>query len=159
MAADPPTIRPGRPEEAAALRALFYGAVHTACAGDYTPAQLDAWAPASYDSAAWAETLFCRTVLAAEEAGQLLGFGSIGPDGYLDLLYVRGDCQGRGVGTALCDALEGLYPAGRLTVHASRTARPFFEKRGYRVIRAQRVERRGQTLENFVMEKEMSAWM
>ena len=159
MAADPLTIRPGRPEESAALRALFYGAVHTACAGDYTPAQLDAWAPASYDPAAWAQALFCRTILAAAEAGQLLGFGSIGPDGYLDLLYVRGDCQGRGVGTALCAALEALYPAERLTVHASVTARPFFERRGYRVVRAQRVERRGQTLENFVMEKEMSAWM
>ena len=152
------TLRPGRPEEAAALRALFYGAVHTACAADYTPAQLDAWAPRVYDPTAWAETLFCRTVLAAEAEGQLLGFGTIGPDGYLDLLYVRGDCQGRGVGTALCGALEALYPVDRITVHASRTARPFFERRGCRVVRPQQVERRGQILENFVMEKELRTW-
>ena len=37
--------------------------------------------------------------------------------------------------------------------HASITARPFFEKRGYRVIREQLVERRGEKLKNFVMEK------
>ena len=153
------TLRPCRPEEAAALRALFYDAVHTACAADYTPAQLDAWAPRAYDPAAWAEALFCRTVLAAERDGALLGFGSVGPDGYLDLLYVRPERQGQGLGAALCDALEGLYPVGRLTVHASRTARPFFETWGWRVVRAQRVERRGQTLENFVMEKELTAWM
>ena len=50
------TLRPCRPEEAAALRALFYGAVHTACVADYIPAQLDAWAPRAYDPTAWAET-------------------------------------------------------------------------------------------------------
>ena len=152
------TLRPGRPGEAAALRALFYDAVHTACAADYPPAQLDAWAPRAYDPAAWAETLFGRTALAAEAEGRLLGFGSIGPDGYLDLLYVRRDRLRRGVGTALCAGLEALYPVDRITVHASRTARPFFERRGYRVVRPQRVERRGQILENFVMEKELRTW-
>ena len=146
MAADQLTIRPCVPADAPALRRIFYDAVHTACAADYTPAQLDAWAPKDYDPAAWAETLFCRTVLAAERDGALLGFGSVGPDGYLDLLYVRPERQGQGLGAALCDALEGLYPVGR-------------ETRGWRVVRAQRVERRGQALENFVMEKELTAWM
>ena len=149
------TLRPGRPEEAAALRALFYNAVHTACAADYTPAQLDAWAPADYDAAAWESSLLSRTTLAAEEDGRLLGFGNIGPDGYLDLLYVRKDCQHQGIATVLCDFLETLYPVDRATVHASITARPFFEARGYRVLRAQQVERRGQLLMNYVMEKEM----
>ena len=159
MAADQLTIRPCVPADAPALRRIFYDAVHTACAADYTPAQLDAWAPEDYDPAAWAETLFCRTVLAAERDGRLLGFGSIGPDGYLDLLYVHRDHPRQGVASALCDRLEALYPVDRVTVHASRTARPFFETRGWRVVRAQRVERRGQALENFVMEKELTAWM
>ena len=39
-------------------------------------------------------------------------------------------------------------------VAASITARPFFEKRGYRVIREQQVERKGILLTNYVMEKE-----
>ena len=108
MAADQLTIRPCVPADAPALRRIFYDAVHTACAADYTPAQLDAWAPKDYDPAAWAETLFCRTVLAAERDGALLGFGSLGPDGYLDLLYVRPERQGQGLGAALCDAPEGL---------------------------------------------------
>ncbi len=41
------------------------------------------------------------------------------------------------------------------TVHASLTARPFFEARGYEVIRDQRVLRRGVILTNFVMEKRL----
>ncbi|MBY5766076.1 hypothetical protein HFO06_23700 [Rhizobium leguminosarum] len=36
---------------------------------------------------------------------------------------------------------------------ASQTARPFFERKGFRVITKQIVEKRGQTLENFLMEK------
>ncbi len=151
--------RPGRvlcscrPEDAPALLALFHDTVHTVCAADYAPAQLDAWAPADRDAAAWTAGLLRRTTLVAEEDGQIVGFGNIGPDGYLDLLYVHKDHQRQGIATALCDALETLYPVEQVTVHASVTARPFFEGRGYRAIQAQQVERRGQRLTNFVMEK------
>lgn len=148
-------VRTYRPQDLPALLALFYAAVHTGCAADYTPAQLDAWAPAEPDTAAWAAALSKGTALVAEEAGQPLGFGAIGPDGYLDLLFVRPDRQGQGVGSVLCGFLEGLYPAGHVTVHASRTARPFFRRRGYQLVRTQQVARRGQTLTNHVMEKEL----
>lgn len=149
------TVRCYRPGDLPALLRLFYDTVHTVCAADYTPAQLDAWAPKTPDAAGWEASLRGRTALAAEENGAILGFGSIGPDGYLDLLYVHKDCQRRGVAAVLCDFLETLYPVERVTVHASETARPFFEKRGYRLLRPQRVERRGQTLTNYVMEKEL----
>lgn len=139
-----------------ALLVLFYDTVHTVCAGDYTPAQLDAWAPKEREEAAWDASLRSRTTLVAEEDGVLLGFGNIGSDGYLDLLYVHKDHQGRGVAAVLCNFLETLYPVEKVTVHASETARPFFEKRGYRVLRPQQVERRGQVLTNYVMEKELS---
>lgn len=39
------------------------------------------------------------------------------------------------------------------TTHASITARPFFEARGYSVIRGQQVERQGIFLRNYVMKK------
>ena len=42
---------------------------------------------------------------------------------------------------------------GQDITHASITARPFFEKRGYQVLRAQQVERRGILLTNYIMEK------
>ena len=84
----------------------------------------------------------------AEEGDAIVGFADLGPDGYLVRLYVHRDWQGRGVASALCDAL----PAAR-TTHASITARPFFEKRGYQVLRAQQVERRGILLTNYIMEK------
>ena len=149
------TLRKIGAAEDGALRALFYETVHIVCAADYSAEELDAWAPRDYDRTAWGRTLRARCTLAAETEGVLAGFGNIGPDGYLDLLYVGWAFQGRGVGTALCDALEGLYDVPRVTVCASRTARPFFAWRGYCLVRAQQVERRGVTLENFLMEKEL----
>lgn len=148
-------LRPYRPEDCPALAHLFYETVHTACTADYTPAQLEAWAPGSGpDLAAWDASFQAHTTLVAEIGGRLAGFGDLDPAaGYLDRLYVRREFQRRGVASALCDALEQASRARPLTTHASRTARPFFEKRGYRVLRSQQVERRGQQLENFVMEK------
>ena len=148
-------IRPCREADLPALLDVFYRTVHTACAGDYTPAQLSAWAPETPDTARWAEKLRQETFLAAEGDGALLGFGAL-EGAYLDLLYVLPDCQGRGVGSALCGFLEHLCPESRITVHASRTARPFFEAQGYRLVRSQQVERRGVMLENFVLEKDLA---
>ena len=148
------TLRPYRPEDCPALAALFYETVHAVNTAHYTPAQLDAWAPAcGPDLAAWDKSFRAHRTLVAELDGRLAGFGDLDPAaGYLDRLYVHKDLQGRGVATALCNALEEAA-AGPVVTHASVTARPFFARRGYRVLRAQQVERRGVTLANYVMEK------
>ncbi|MBT7088103.1 GNAT family N-acetyltransferase, partial [bacterium] len=41
----------------------------------------------------------------------------------------------------------------RVYTEASITAKPFFEKRGFKVIKEQQVEKRGVKLTNFQMEK------
>lgn len=56
------------------------------------------------------------------------------------------------IATAICDRLENKV-TGRIMVNASITAKPFFEKRGYRVLREQQIKRQGITLINFVMKK------
>ena len=137
---------------------LFRTSVHTLCRSDYTPDQLSAWAPEDLDEAPWAWRLQCQTFLLAEEDGALMGFASLEGD-YLDLLYVHPRHARRGVGTVLCDALERQCTGRRITVHASLTARPFFARRGYRTVEPHQVERRGVTLINYFMEKELSAWM
>ena len=142
------TLRPYRSDDCPALAALFYDTVHTVNARDYTPEQLDAWADGQVDLAAWDASFLAHTTLVAEAEGIIVGFADLADDGYLDRLYVHKDWQGRGVATALCDALSGA----KLT-HASLTARPFFEQRGWQVVKEQQVERRGVLLTNFVMER------
>ena len=145
-------IRPYRPLDCNGMARLFYDTVHTVNAAHYTPRQLDAWADGKVDLEAWDRSFREHFTLVAEEAGVLVGFGDITAGGYLDRLYVHHLHQRRGVATALCDRLEGAVE-GPVTTHASITARPFFEKRGYRLVKEQQVERRGVLLTNFVMEK------
>lgn len=145
-------IREYRPEDCAELTRLFYDTVHTVNRKDYTPAQLDAWADGTPDLERWNRSLQEHFSLVALEGKQIIGFGDIDSTGYLDRLYVHKDYQGKGVATALCDRLEQAVD-GTIVTHASITARPFFEGRGYVMVKAQQVERKGILLRNFVMEK------
>ena len=141
-------IRPYRPSDCGAMAELFYTTVHTVNAADYTPRQLNAWADGQVDLAAWDRSFRAHCTLVAEEGG-----GDITAGGYLDRLYVHHLHQRQGVASALCGRLEETVE-GSVTTHASITARPFFEKRGYRVVKEQQVERHGVLLTNFVMEKQ-----
>ena len=146
-------LRPYRPEDLPEMAALFYDTVHSVNARDYSPLQLWAWATGYVDLAAWDRRFHENMTLIAREDGRIVGFGNMTGAGYLDMLYVHRDHQHRGVASAICDALEGAHPGVIFTTHASITARPFFQRRGYVVIRQQTVLRRGVELTNFLMEK------
>ena len=104
------------------------------------------------DLEAWNASLLANGTLVAEEDGEIVGFGDIDETGYLDRLFVHKSHQGEGVGTALCDALEALAPSG-VSTHASITAKPFFEARGYEVVSENVVARDGECLINYLMTK------
>ena len=146
-------LRPYRPGDAPALGRLFCETIHAVNIRDYSQEQVDAWATGKIDEARWEREMLARCTVIAERAGEIIGFGDMTPEGYLDRLFVHKDFQRRGVAAAICDALEGTVKAERYTNHASLTARPFFQARGYRVVKARQVERRGVMLPNFVMEK------
>lgn len=145
-------IRTYRSEDCKEMAELFYHTVHTVNAKDYPAEQLDVWATGQVDLERWDRSFREHFSLVAVEDERIVGFGDIDETGYLDRLYVHADYQGRGIATAICDRLESEI-SGTVTTHASITARPFFESRGYRVIKEQQVERQGIFLKNFVMEK------
>ena len=147
-------IRPYTPDDLPQMIRLFQDTVRKVNAKDYTPEQLEAWC-GKVNTAAWKKALAENTTLLAFQGETLCGFGDIRRDGYLDRLYVRWDMQGMGVGEALCDRLEKAGDFQRVFTEASVTARPFFEHRGYTVIQAQQVVRRGIVLQNYVMEKRL----
>lgn len=146
-------IREYRSSDCRELAELFYNTVHTVNAADYTKEQLEAWATGQIDLDKWNRSFLEHYSLVALEGGAIVGFGDIDKTAYLDRLYVHANHQREGIATAICDQLEESVQIN-ISVHASITAKPFFEKRGYRVIKEQKVERQGVLLTNFVMEKE-----
>ncbi len=146
-------IRKYKSADVSEMARLFYETVHAINIRDYTQEQLNQWASGGIDLEKWSESFLEHLTYVAIENNIIVGFGDIDKSGYLDRLFVHKEFQGRGIATAICDKLEKLTGAERVIVHASITAKPFFEKRGYRIIRRQKVERKGVFLINYLMEK------
>lgn len=145
-------IREYMPSDCRELAELFYNTVHTVNAGDYTKEQLDVWATGEMNLEKWNLSFQEHYSIVAVDNGIIVGFGDIDKTGYLDRLFIHKNYQKRGIATAICNKLEQNV-RNIIIVHASITAKSFFEKRGYKVIKKQQVERQGIILDNFVMKK------
>ena len=145
-------IREYQPSDCKELAALFYNTVHTINAKDYTNKQLNAWATGQVDLEEWNQSFQEHYSLVAIDDEIIVGFGSIDKTGYLDRLFVHADYQAKGIATAICIQLEQSVQ-GNITTHASITARTFFEKRGYKVVTEQQIQRQGVVLTNYMMKK------
>ena len=130
-------IRPYRSADCPALAELFYETVHTVCARDYTPEQLDAWATGEVDLSAWDASFLAHRTLAAVEGETIVGFADMDGSGYLDRLYVHRDFQRRGVASALMDHVETLARQAGLGCVLLNSgvrredAHAFYQSRGY----------------------------
>lgn len=145
-------LRKYKPSDCQALAELFYDTVHAVCKDDYSEKQLYAWATGTVDLIRWNQSFWSHYTIVAEINGNIAGFGDIDSNGYLDRLYVHKDYQRRGIGSSICSILENMVNSDKIITHASITAKGFFEKRGYKVIKEQQVKRQGIILTNYIME-------
>lgn len=137
---------------------LFYDSVHNVCVDDYTPEQLDAWAPKEADLYRWEASLNKNHTLVVEMNNHIVGFGNVGETGYLDRLFVDQYYLHKGVASLIVEQLEKYAKAKGIVfmnTAASITAKPFFEAKGYAVIDEQSVERRGVRMRRYLMEKKL----
>ena len=139
-----------------AIIELFKDTVLNVNCQDYNPEQLQAWIRSSEDVDGWNNAFLEHRTLVALEDNKIVGFADMTDDGFLDRLYVHKDYQQQHIGKALCDELEAwIWQQGCVNIrtHASITAKPFYEKRGYKVICEQYVQRENCKLKNYIMEK------
>jgi len=149
-------VRDYEMEDAGPICRLFYETVRAVNLADYSPEQVRAWAPEVPDPGTWHARMSGRHTLVAEDEDGVAGFAELEEDGHLDMLYSRRDRVGRGVGSRLYAAVEGRardLGVERIFTEASITARPFFERQGFAVLRQNTVSRGGVGLTNFSMEK------
>ncbi|MDE6103539.1 MAG: GNAT family N-acetyltransferase, partial [Oscillospiraceae bacterium] len=141
------------PNDCKTLAELFFNTVHIINIKDYSEEQINVWATGHIDLEQWNRSFLSHYTVIAEINGTVVGFGDIDNIGYLDRLYVHADFQRQGIATAICDKLEQASHAEKIITHASITAKGFFEKRGYKVVTKQQVQRQGILLTNYVMER------
>lgn len=139
------------------IRALFRSTVLTINTRDYTADEAVDWASCGDDTCHW-EKLIAQLyfLVAVDSKGCIIGFSAIRSDGYLHSLFVHKDWQGKGVASALLTATEQYATERQLPVITSEvsiTARPFFEKRGYRIEEVQTRQANRLYLKNFKMKK------
>ncbi|ATW24815.1 GNAT family N-acetyltransferase [Candidatus Formimonas warabiya] len=137
---------------------LFYETVHYINCRDYSPAQLDAWAPKRENKERWKGSLENNYAIVAEMKGLIVGFGDLTNGGCFDKLFVHKDFQRQGIATAIAEEIEKhAFYAGLQEIHteASITAQPFFLKRGYVVWREQQKPYQGEIFLNYFMKKQI----
>jgi putative acetyltransferase len=155
-------IRKYKTSEARALLSLFYDTVHEVNIKHYSEAQVEAWMPSKEERVGyWNERFLNSNTWVAESKGVILGFINLEKSGTaIDMLYVHKDFQRKGVATALLKKVEKKLKQKGIThwtVEASITARPFFEKNGYRLVRENHKILNDMDFLNYIMEKELKS--
>ncbi|WP_167556130.1 GNAT family N-acetyltransferase [Priestia flexa] len=99
--------------------------------------QLDIWS----GQAGWINRLEQDVTFVATIQTYIVGFITMKNDGLIDLLYVHKNFQRQGVATALLKAVEErAYTLGLTALQteaSSITAEPFFEVRGFHIVKKQ----------------------
>ena len=149
-------IRNHKLEDGIVLLKLFHNTVRNINIRDYNQKQIEAWAPENFDLTRWEKRVENYQIFVAEDTQGIAGFAELDVTGHIDCFYVHMARQGQGVGKLLIKSIEKEASSRnlpRLFAEVSITARPFFEHMGYKILKEQEVEIRGQTLTNFRMEK------
>ena len=149
-------IRDYQDSDCEALADIFTRAVRQIARRDYSPAQIAAWAPDTHDMNEFAARRSNKPTFVAEYDGQVAGFTDLDAEGHIDMFYVNPDFQRRGVGSAMLRFVTARGQSERckrLYGEVSITARPVFERHGFKVMTYQTVETNGQSLGNYRMEK------
>lgn len=152
------SIRKYRKTDAPAIANIYYNTIHTVNTKDYTEEQVNAWAPSDSvgDYSGWQKKLDNIRPFVAEIEGVVVGFVEFEPNGHIDCFYVHHEYQGKGIGSALMTAVFEKAEEdkiNRIFAEVSITAKPFFEAKGFKVVKEQTVILRGVELKNFVMRR------
>lgn len=149
-------IRNYRDSDAPLLWQLYFNTVRKVNSQHYSPEQVAAWAPRHFDPQLWQARMAALEPFVGEIDGVIVGYTDLQSDGLIDHFFCHHAYQGCGVGSALMSHIFKVGKACHITRYYSNvsiTARGFYELMGFEVVQAQKVQIRGQTLDNYLMQK------
>jgi putative acetyltransferase len=139
-----------------AILTLFRNCVLSVCRHDYDDEQLNAWVLSADNKTLWSNKIKNDHFIVAITNETIVGFASLEGHDTIDLLYVHPNFQRSGVASSLLEALvkkAEKLKANVLRAEVSKTAKAFFECKGFKVIITQSKVTSGVVLENFQMSK------
>ncbi len=142
-----------------ALFEVYWSAIHRVAAKDYSPEQIQAWAPRNLPPAIWRSRMQAIQPWIAIRGGLPVGYADLQASGYIDHFFVSGDCPRQGIGAALMNwLLQQAEQAGiaLLSSNVSLTAQPFFTRHGFHVVEQRLPVLRGVQLPNALMHRHMA---
>lgn len=149
-------VRKFRIGDEAGLFEVFYSAIHRIASRDYSPEQIEAWAPADLDRERWAARMRGIDPFVVEANGLLIAYADLQENGYIDHFFVSGHTPGQGAGRLLMETIHEEAQARGikiLTSDVSRTAQPFFEHFGFEIVERRSPKIRGVEVPNALMRK------
>ena len=151
-------FREGELTDLEALKALFFDTISTVNSKDYSKEQIEVWRSSVENKDRWLELIDNQYVLVAETDDLIVGFITLKDSNYIDFLYVHEKHQGQKIAQQLYQKIEQKAKDNNsksLKSDVSITARPFFKKMGFTVIKEQKIDREGIQLINYKMQKNL----
>lgn len=152
------TLRKGILKDLQEILILFSGTIETVCANDYNNEQIVAWISSVNNTGRWHRLIEDQYFIVAVLNQKIVGFASLAHGDYIDVLYVHKDFQRQGIAQQLYNALETEATTHKntiLTADVSKTAKPFFEANGFKVIAEQIQIRTEVEIPNYNMRKDL----
>jgi putative acetyltransferase len=149
-----PRIRRYVAGEEPSLFDIYFTAIHLVASHDYTPEQVQAWAPRDLDVDLWARKMCEINPFVADLNGELVGYADVQSNGYIDHFFVSGKHPRRGIGSLLMKKIiaeAASLGIPFLTSEVSRTAQPFFQRFGFVTTEKRNPEIRGVVVPNASM--------
>lgn len=142
------------------LKEMYKATLRAVNIADYPTDEIEDWASCGNDTAHLTDLITnLYFIEALNDDNRIIGFASIRKDGYLHSMFVHKDYQRKGVASFLLSKIEEYAEKSRIAIITSEvsiTAKPFFEKKGYRVVEEQKRKANNLYLTNYWMKKSLT---
>ncbi|MEE1883813.1 GNAT family N-acetyltransferase [Pedobacter flavus] len=138
------------------IRLLYKSTVESMELPEYNAQHRIVWAASADDADAWLKRITNQYFIVAEHGGNIIGFGSVSAEGYLDLLYVDFDFQRKGVGRKILKNLESHCSKSKiheLWADVNNSSQYYFQRHGFIVDTVYTRSVKNCDFENVIMKK------
>lgn len=141
------------------MQVMYIETIKWVCKNDYNPLEIDAWISGLNNVERWKKVIHSQFVLLAIIKNKIVGYGTLKGGNYIDFFCVHKDFQRQGIADKVFTELEveaKKENSQTITADVSKTAKPFFEKKGFIIKTEQKNIRLGVELINYKMEKNLN---